>query len=85
MDIKRIKKAVSDLQKVIDEEGLISIREASEQRNVSRSAILQLIQRKRLESVDILGKPMVSREQVKNFTAQKPGPSLDTIFKARSV
>jgi excisionase family DNA binding protein len=62
---------------------LISIREAAELKGVSRSAILQLIQRGRLRTETIVGKQLVYRDDVKRFVNQKPGPSVGTVFKYR--
>lgn len=79
-----------DLQELIDKleaeiksQGLVSIGEAAKLKGVSRSAILQLIQRGRLRKVEIIGKQLVYSDDVKRFVNQKPGPSVGTVFKYR--
>ncbi len=72
-----------ELEASINQLGLVTIGEAAEIRQTSRSAILQLMQRGRLTIENVLGKQLVYRDEIENFTAKKPGPQLDTVFKAR--
>ena len=78
-----LQKQIADLEAEIKALGLISIREAAELKGVSRSAILQLIQRGRLRVETIVGKQLVYQSEVKNFINQKPGPSVGTVFKLK--
>lgn len=80
MDLKEL---IEKLESEIKSQGLISIREAAELKGVSRSAILQLIQRGRLRTETVVGKQLVYRTDVKQFTNQKPGPQVGTVFKLR--
>lgn len=80
MDVKEI---ISTLESKIDTLGLISIREAAELKKVSRSAVLQLIQRGRLRTETVVGKQLVYKEDIINWCNQKPGPSVGTIFKLK--
>lgn len=76
---------IKQLESQIEKLGLITIRQAADLRKVSRSAILQLIQRGRLQTKTVLGKQLVFKSEVENFTAQKPGPVLNKLFKARNA
>ena len=78
-----IKEIIGLLEKEVDKLGLITIRDAAELRHTSRSAVLQLIQRGRLQTETVLGKQLVYRSEVEGFTKDKPGPALGTIFKLR--
>jgi len=80
MTREHIKELIETLEKAIGKLGLITIGEAAEIRNTSRSAVLQLIQRGRLETEVIAGKQLVYRTDVENFVNQKPGPAVGTIF-----
>ena len=78
-----IKEQIEKLEAEISRVGLISIREAAELKKVSRSAILQLIQRGRLRTETIVGKQLVYKSDVTRFVNQKPGPQVGTIFKLK--
>ena len=80
MDVKEL---ISKLEAEITALGLISIREAAELKKVSRSAVLQLIQRGRLRTETVVGKQLVYKSDVVNWSNQKPGPSVGTIFKLK--
>jgi excisionase family DNA binding protein len=80
MDLKEL---IEALEKEVKAQGLISIREAAELKNVSRSAILQLIQRGRLRTETVVGKQLVYKSDVTQFTNQKPGPQVGTVFKLK--
>jgi excisionase family DNA binding protein len=56
-----------------DVSGLITQTEAATLRGVSRAAIRTLIQRGRLNAVEVFGRKMVYRSEVLAFEAQKPG------------
>ena len=68
------------LEEQVAELGLITIKEAATLRGVSRSAILQLIQRGRLKSETVLGKHLVYRNDLEEFKEQRPGPAPNAIF-----
>lgn len=55
---------------------LISQAEAARLRGVSRSAIAELIARRRLTPVELLGKVWVKRSEVLAFEKDKPGPKV---------
>ena len=78
MDIKEL---ITKLEAEIAKLGLISIKEAAELKGVSRSAILQLIQRGRLRTETIVGKQLVYKSEIVGWTNQKPGPAVGTVFK----
>ena len=78
-----IKELIEKLEKEISAQGLISIREAAELKRVSRSAILQLIQRGRLRTETVVGKQLVYQDDVVNWHNQKPGPAVGTIFRLK--
>lgn len=80
MDIKEL---IGKLETEIKSLDLISIREAAELKGVSRSAILQLIQRGRLRTETVVGKQLVYKRDVVNWSNQKPGPAVGTVFKLR--
>lgn len=80
MDLKEL---IEALEKEVKAQELISIREAAELKNVSRSAILQLIQRGRLRTETVVGKQLVYKSDVTQFTNQKPGPQVGTVFKLK--
>jgi excisionase family DNA binding protein len=72
-----------ELEEQVADLGLIPIIEAANLRGVSRSAILQLIQRGRLRAETVLGKQLVYQSEVENFSEQKRGPARGTIFRSR--
>lgn len=74
------KKLCDELEEQVTQLGLITIKEAATLRGVSRSAILQLIQRKRLRVETVLGKQLVYRKEVEGFQNLKPGPTINTIY-----
>lgn len=80
MDLKEL---IQLLDAEIKKNGLISIKEAADLKGVSRSAILQLIQRGRLRTETVAGKQLVYQEDVTQFTNQKPGPQVGTMFKLK--
>jgi excisionase family DNA binding protein len=80
MDLQEL---ISKLEAEIKARGLISIPEAAALKKCSRSAILQLIQRGRLRTETVVGKQLVYKTEVMNFTPQKPGPAIGTIFKLK--
>jgi hypothetical protein len=53
---------------------LITQTEAARLRGVSRAAIRSLVQRRRLKTVEIAGRPLVYRSEVLAFEKDKPGP-----------
>jgi excisionase family DNA binding protein len=53
---------------------LLSLTQAAERRGVSRAAIADLVNRKRLRSVNVGGKPHVYASDVDGFEKAKPGP-----------
>lgn len=78
-----IKELIEETEAEINRLGLISVKDAADLKGVSRSAILQLVQRGRLRTETIIGKQLVYRDDVTGFSNQKPGPSVGTIFKLR--
>ena len=80
MDLKEL---IEALEKEIKAQGLISIKEAADLKGVSRSAILQLIQRGRLRTETVVGKQLVYEKDVTQFVNQKPGPQVGTVFKLK--
>jgi predicted DNA-binding protein (UPF0251 family) len=80
MDLEALKRQVDEAVSMYD---LITMKEASTRRGVSRSAILQLIQRDRLRTIVLAGKTLIYGEDLKNLTKQKPGPATGTIFKLK--
>jgi excisionase family DNA binding protein len=78
-----LKETVQTLEEQVEELGLITIREAAELRGCSRSAILQLLQRDRLKSENILGKCYLYREEVTDFQRRRPGPAQNTVYRRR--
>lgn len=76
-----IKDTIKKLETEIDKLGLVSIKEAADIKGVSRSAILQLIQRGRLRTESVIGKQLVYKDDVENWQNQKPGPAVGTVFK----
>jgi excisionase family DNA binding protein len=56
---------------------LITIAEAARLRDVSRSAISELVRRGRLRSVEMFGRVLVYRSEVESFQKQKPGPKTE--------
>lgn len=80
MDLKEL---IEALEKEIKAQGLISIKEAADLKGVSRSAILQLIQRGRLRTETVVGKQLVYESDVTQFVNQKPGPQVGTVFKLK--
>lgn len=76
-----IKELIKELETEIKTLRLISIREAAKLKGVSRSAILQLIQRGRLRTETIVGKQLVYESDIKEWSNLKTGPSVGTIFK----
>jgi excisionase family DNA binding protein len=78
MDLKEL---IEKLEQEIKTQELITIKEAADLKGVSRSAILQLIQRGRLRTEIIVGKQLVYKEDVTDFVNQKPGPQVGTVFK----
>ena len=71
-----------ELEKQVKDLGLIPIVEAAKLRGVSRSAILQLIQRDRLRHETILGKHLVYRDDLESFAERKPGPAVNSLRKS---
>lgn len=78
-----LQETVNTLQTQVEELGLITIRDAAELRGCSRSAILQLLQRDRLKSENILGKTYLYKSEVEDFQRKRPGPSLNTVYQRR--
>ena len=79
-DRENFEKLARELHKQIHRLKLITVKEAADIRGCSRSAIMQLISRKRLPVVRILGKPFVYKADVMGFEKKKSGPKPDTIF-----
>ncbi len=68
------KEVRDELEGLIKAENLITIKEAADLRKVSRSAVLQLIQRGRLRTETVIGKTLIYKSDIENFEGQKPGP-----------
>lgn len=79
-DREKFEELNRELHKLMRDLKLITVKEAADIRNCSRSAIMQLISRGRLQAVRILGKPFVYKEDIASFKKKKSGPKPDTIF-----
>jgi hypothetical protein len=53
---------------------LITPTQAARIRGVTRAAITSLIKRRRLQAIEIAGRPFLRRSDVENFAPEKPGP-----------
>lgn len=83
--MESFKEVRDQLEDLINAENLITIKEAADLRGVSRSAILQLIQRGRLRTETVIGKTLIYQKDLVEFREQKPGPAPNTIFKQRNT
>jgi excisionase family DNA binding protein len=83
--MRTFKEVRDELETLVADLGLITIRDAAELRGVSRSAILQLIQRNRLTTETVLGKQLVYKKAVEEFRNERPGPAPNTIFRSRKT
>ncbi len=81
----KLDKTIKQLHELAEELGLISQGEASRIRETTRSAISQLVARKRFTVATILGQPYLFRTEVENFEKQKPGPTEGTVFAVRKT
>jgi excisionase family DNA binding protein len=79
--MQTFKEVRDELEKQVADLGLITIREAADIRGVSRSAILQLIQRGRLKTETVLGKHLIYKDALEGFEEQRPGPAPNQIYK----
>lgn len=61
-------------KRFIDPEGLITQAEAAELRGVTLASINELIQRERLNVVEMFGRKLLNRAEVEGFTKLKTGP-----------
>jgi len=75
----KLRKRILDLEAEAARLGLVTMSDAAKLKGVSRSAILQLIQRDRLDTVVILGHKMVFRDDVTGFVNMPPGRSVGSI------
>lgn len=82
--MQTFKEVRDELEEQVRTLRLITISQAAEIRKVSRSAILQLIQRGRLKTEMVLGRHLIYQDEVENFAEQKPGPTPNTIFERKS-
>lgn len=55
---------------------LITPTQAARIRGVTRAAITSLIRRRRLQAIEIAGRPFLRRSEVENFAPEKPGPKV---------
>jgi excisionase family DNA binding protein len=65
---KSTKKGANDMSE------LLSLTQAAQRRGVSRAAVADLVNRGRLRSVSVGGKPHVYASEVDGFEKEKPGP-----------
>jgi hypothetical protein len=72
--VKRILELEEELNRLVDEAGLVPISYAQKVRDCTRAAIFSLIERGRLRSVKALGRTWVYADDVHNFERSKPGP-----------
>jgi hypothetical protein len=69
--LSKISEAENIIQAKIKQLGLIKLTEAAKIRNTSRQAIIDLINRERIDEVRIFDHPYVFRDQVKNLKTQR--------------
>lgn len=76
--VERIYELEKELFGLLEKAGLISISRAQKLRNVSRAAILSLIERRRIRSVKAMGRTWVFEDEIRSFERDKPGPRTGT-------
>lgn len=69
----------TELESLIQKMNLISVKEAAARRNTTRSAVLQLIARGRLNCEQILGRTFLYGDEIDGFVQNRPGRPAQTL------